>query len=157
MKFLTDAMLGRLTRLLRVFGFDTVYAENVQPSAPDEVLLEHAIKNDRIIITKDYPFFKKAGDSRAIFLEGNDVYNYLSQLKDKLNLHYNFEMPNARCSLCNSDLKQVEDDSIIQKEVKPDTLKHYEEFFQCTNCGKVYWKGSHIEDILTKIKEKVNP
>ena len=28
MKFLADAMLGKLTRFLRIFGFDTIYANH---------------------------------------------------------------------------------------------------------------------------------
>ena len=45
MRFLTDAMLGRLSRLLRIFGYDTVYAEDIEHSAPDSKLLEYAIEN----------------------------------------------------------------------------------------------------------------
>lgn len=148
-------MLGRLTRLLRIFGFDTVYAEDVKPSAPDDLLLEYAIKNDRLILTKDYPFFKRAGGQKSIFLEGNDVYNYLKQLKDKLQLVFNFDIQKARCSVCNNSLKKVEEPSLIEDQVKSETLKHYHDFFQCVECGKVYWKGSHIDDIIMKMQEKV--
>ncbi|TFG30729.1 MAG: hypothetical protein EU532_00115 [Promethearchaeota archaeon] len=158
MKFLVDAMFGRLARFLRIFGYDTVYADDLEEffgmvPVPDEKLAEYALENNRIIITRDYSFYKKNRD-RSIFLEGEGVYNYLNQLKAKLNLEYNFEMGNARCSICNAELKKVEDKNNIMNDVKPQTLKYYQNFFQCTNpkCKKVYWKGTHIEKIMKKLK-----
>ena len=153
MKFLTDAMFGRLTRLLRIFGYDTIYAEDIEHSAPDELLLEYAINHDRIIITQDYPFFKKAGPERSFYLEGKGVYNYLLQLEKIFDLEYDFKIRIARCSVCNSSLQLITDENLIKNVVKPDTLKYYNEFYQCINsdCKKVYWKGSHIEDIINKI------
>ncbi|MHA1292980.1 MAG: DUF5615 family PIN-like protein, partial [Promethearchaeota archaeon] len=103
MKFLADAMLGKLTRLLRIFGYDVVYANdlenyfNISP-IPDEKLKDFAEKDGRIILTKDYTFYKR-NKNKSIFLEGNGVYNYLNQLKTKLDLKYNFLIEKARCSL----------------------------------------------------------
>lgn len=155
MKFLTDAMLGRLTRLLRIFGYDTIYAEDIEHSAPDDLLLEYAIKHERIVITKDYPFFRKAGDERAFFLGGKGVYNYLSQLKKEFDLNFNFHMRDARCSVCNSPLTKVTHKESIKGHVKEGTFEHYEEFYRCLNpdCGKIYWRGSHIDDIIEKINK----
>ncbi len=156
MKFLTDAMLGRLTRLLRIFGYDTIYAEDIEPSAPDSKLLEFAIKDGRIILTKDLPFHKKAG-VHSIYLTSDNVYDYLQQLKNEIGLEYDFNMQTARCSVCNSPLEQIKKE-LIKNEIKDATYKHYESFFQCKNttCKKIYWKGSHIEDILKKLDEKIN-
>jgi uncharacterized protein with PIN domain len=157
-KFLTDAMFGRLTRFLRIFGYDTVYADDLEglfgiAPVPDEKLAEFALEDERIIITRDYPFYKKNRD-RSIFLEGEGVYNYLHQLKLKLNLDYNFNMGKARCSICNSELEKVKDKIKIMNDVKPQTFQYYEDFYQCTNpkCKKVYWKGTHIEKIMRKLK-----
>ncbi|TFG09204.1 MAG: hypothetical protein EU539_00095 [Promethearchaeota archaeon] len=157
-KFLTDAMFGKLTRFLRIFGYDTVYADdlketfNVNP-VPDELLAEYALENDRIIITRDYPFYKKNRD-RSIFLKGEGVYNYLHQLKNTLNLEYNFDMPKARCSICNSELRKVKDKIEIKNEVKHETYKHYEDFYRCVNCKKIFWRGTHIEKIIKQIKKR---
>lgn len=160
MKFLADAMCGKLKTFLRIFGYDTVYADdleevfNISP-VPDKMLAEYAIKNDRIIITRDYPFYKKFKD-RSIYLEGEGVYNYLSQLKLKFNLEYDFNIKKARCSICNSILKKINDKNQIINEVKPQTLKQFENFYQCTNpkCKKVFWKGSHIEKIMSRLKKQ---
>ncbi len=158
MKFLVDAMLGKLTRFLRIFGFDTVYANDLEEHfkispVPDEKLVIYAQKNNRIIITKDYPLYKSFTE-RGFYLKGEGIYNYLHQLKNNLNLNLNFSMENARCSICNSSLKKITDKKLIEDRVKSETYKHYDEFFQCLNpnCKKVYWDGPHIMSIIKKLK-----
>ncbi|MFX0047170.1 MAG: DUF5615 family PIN-like protein, partial [Candidatus Hermodarchaeota archaeon] len=94
MKFLVDAMLGKLTRFLRIFGYDTLYASDLielysTNPVPDKKLNEYAVRTNRIIITKDLPFYNEIKEN-AILLEGEGVYNYLDQLKHKLNLNYEF-------------------------------------------------------------------
>ena len=162
MKFLVDAMLGKLVRFLRIFGYDTVYADELEKlfdmtPVSDDKLKEYAEKEDRIVITKDLPFYNKIR-ANAVYLRGEGVYNYLNQLKLKLNLNYQFDIHRARCSICNSVLKRIEDKEFIKQEVLPQTYNNYEEFFQCLNpnCGKIYWNGPHIIDILNKIKKKKN-
>ena len=92
MKFLADAMLGKLARFLRIFGFDTIYASDLidhyhANPVPDNKINEYAVWSKRIVITKDLPFYKKIKEN-AILLEGEGVYNYLNQLRLKLNLDY---------------------------------------------------------------------
>ncbi len=158
MKFLVDAMLGKLSRFLRIFGFDTIYANDlidyyyVDP-VPDQKLKEYAQSTDRIVITKDLLFYQKMREN-AIFLEGKGVYNYLNQLQVNLKLSYKFSIKNARCSTCNSPLQEVTDKILIKDLVKHETFLNYNEFFQCVNptCRKVFWNGPHIADINRKIQ-----
>ena len=157
-RFLTDSMFGRLTRLLRIFGYDTVYANDLEnyfevSPVPDDLLLKYALEHDRIIITRDYPFFKK-NKKKIIYLEGEGVYHYLFQLKKKMHLEYNFVLQKARCSICNSSLEKVKDKKEIINEVKPQTFKYYNEFYQCTKCEKrkIYWEGAHIDKIMKQLK-----
>jgi uncharacterized protein with PIN domain len=162
MKFLVDAMLGKLARFLRIFGYDTIYANdlisyyNLNP-VPDEKLLEFALESKRVVITKDLPFYEKI-KSNAIILEGEGVYNYLKQLKLKLHLNFKFEMSNGRCSICNGDLIKVLNKDLIVNLVKPESFKNYSDFYQCSNskCRQVFWEGPHITDIVSKIKYMVD-
>lgn len=160
MKFLVDAMLGKLVHFLRIFGYDTVYADDLEKHfdmtpVSDAKLQEYAEKDARIVITKDLPFYNKMR-ANAIYLKGEGVYNYLNQLKLKLNLNYQFHINRARCSICNSVLKKVLDKKLIKQKLLPQTYNNSQEFFQCSNpsCGKIYWNGPHIIDILNKIEKK---
>jgi hypothetical protein len=155
MKFLTDSMFGKLTRLLRIFGHDTVYAEEIMKSAPDSELLKHAIKHDRIILTRDKPFHEIAKNN-SIYLEKIDAYDNLLWLQRKIELTLDFSIKNARCSACNSNLKKVEDNESIKNQIMQETFNSFQNFYRCSNpiCNKIYWKGSHIEKIINKLKKK---
>ncbi|MEM4222151.1 MAG: DUF5615 family PIN-like protein [archaeon] len=50
MRFICDAMLAKLGRWLRMAGYDTKIASNKEK---DEEILDKAIKEDRIILTRD--------------------------------------------------------------------------------------------------------
>ncbi|MFX0035645.1 MAG: DUF5615 family PIN-like protein [Candidatus Hermodarchaeota archaeon] len=161
MRFLVDSMLGNLARFLRIFGFDTIYANDLisyykMDPVPDEKLVDYAKKNKRIIITKDYPLYNKYKDD-TIFLKGEGIYNYLNQLNNNFGLIFKFNIKKARCSICNSNLNRVLSKSSIKDFVLEDTYNNYDEFYQCTNlnCKKVYWQGSHIEDIEEKLDKNL--
>lgn len=157
MKFLADSMFGKLTRFLRIFGYDTIYANDLidyfkLDPVPDEMLIDYANTNDRIIITKDNALYKSYKD-KAIYLKGEGIYNYLHQLNKQLGISLNFELKSARCSICNSQLEKVANKNLIKDSVLKETFNNYNEFYQCLNlqCRKIYWQGSHIEDIQYKI------
>ena len=157
MKFLIDAMLGKLARFLRMFGFDTIYANDLEEffelsPVPDHKLIDYAKKNERIIITKDLPLHKIFKE-RSVHLKGEGIYNYLNQLNKTLNLNFNFKIKQARCSICNSKLKKVKNKDFIKDLVLEETFKHHDEFYQCLNpqCKKIYWEGSHILDIKSRL------
>jgi len=158
MKFLVDAMLGKLARFLRIFGYDTVYANdlieyyNIDP-VPDNNLKEYAQLTNRIVITKDLPFYNDIAD-KAVHLEGEGIYVYLNQLKQKLKMPLKFNIQNARCSMCNSPLQEVKNKVMIKKLVKHETYLNYNVFFQCGNptCRKMFWNGPHIADINRKLQ-----
>ena len=155
MKFLTDSMFGKLTRLLRIFGHDTIYAEEIMKSAPDSELLKYALENDRIILTRD-KLFSEIAKNNAIYLENIDAYDNLLQLQRELNLELNFSIKYARCSACNSSLENIKDKNTIREKIMEETFNSFQDFYRCSNpiCDKVYWKGSHIDKIITKLKKK---
>ena len=156
MKFLTDAMFGKLTHLLRILGYDTIYAEDIEKSAPDDLLLEYAKKNDRLIITRDLPFHNRAKDY-TFYVKEEDPYVVLSILRENYHLTFDVNIDNSRCSVCNSLLEEIDDKTKVLDKVKSDTYTHHNNFYQCLNsqCNKIYWKGTHIKDIVEKLKKTV--
>jgi len=161
MKFLADSMLGKLTRFMRIFGYDTVFANDLidyfkLDPVPDEMLIEYASKNDRFIITKDFPLYKSYKD-KTIYLKGEGIYNYLGQLNNQFGLQFKFDLKLARCSICNSQLEKVAHKNLIKDKLLEETYNNYDEFYQCLNlqCRKIYWQGSHIEDIELKLAKNL--
>ncbi len=151
MRFVIDSMLGTLARKLRIFGFDSLYYNHID----DEELLSLCLAMNRILLTSDEELFRKAMkcNVRCIFVNSNDEDN-LAKISSILNLRLRFDIKNSRCPLCNCSL------TIYAKEMAKDVVpknvyERNEEFYFCTNCKKVYWKGSHIKKIQ-ELEERVN-
>jgi uncharacterized protein with PIN domain len=47
-------------------------------------------------------------------------------------------------------MHRVEKDDILE-QLEPLTIKYYDEFYRCTDCGRIFWKGTHYERMLRKI------
>ena len=90
---------------------------------------------------------------KSILLNGEGIYNYLRQLNKQFGLKFEFNIKQARCSICNSKLEKVKNKISIKNDVLGETYNHFNEFYQCLNhqCRKVYWQGTHIEDIEEKL------
>jgi uncharacterized protein with PIN domain len=50
----------------------------------------------------------------------------------------------TRCLECNSLIKPVSRES-VEDRLPPKTRIYYNEFFICSGCSRIYWKGSHYE------------
>lgn len=151
MKFIVDCMLGTLARKLRIFGFDSLYYNDID----DDKLLSIASSTDRILLTADRELFKKTlkNNSRCILVNGNDE-DDLVKISSILKLRLRFDLKNSRCPLCNEQLLMCKKDEI--KDMIPKKVYNAnQEFAICNNCKKVYWKGSHIKNII-ELEKKVN-
>ncbi len=148
MKFITDGMLGRLSRWLRIIGYDVKYVRN----AADEELLRGAEEEGRIMLTRDrslYAMAKRRGIG-AILLEEKDLFGQLTRLVELGAIDVN-PSSESRCPLCGSALREVGRDEVAGR-VPAKSLALYEEFWECEGCGKVYWMGSHWRRIGERLK-----
>jgi|SRR5659263_189301 len=154
MKFISDRMLGRLSRWLRIFGYDTL--EIRKQENEDDVLLDLAEKEDRILISRDSLLIRRAirKGIRAYLVRSSEIMEQLREMRLEFLLDLEPEM--ERCTLCNSIIRKIESfemDILKTKEyVYLERLEKDTEFWLCDNCGQVYWKGTHWKNI----KESIN-
>jgi len=153
MRFLVDAMLGKLARWLRLLGHDTEYGRD----ASDEELLSRAAEEGRILLTSDVELFRRAIASglKAVLIRGASEEERLAQLATKLGLKLEVDLRNSRCSKCNSPVVEVPKEA-VRGLVPEGSWRRYERFWRCTGCGQVYWQGSHwsnIEAVLARARE----
>jgi uncharacterized protein with PIN domain len=140
--FIVDSMLGSVARKLRFFGFDTLY-ENSQP---DGEIIQLGIKQKRVILTCDRDMYKRAVKSRA---DGTLLYG-LNDLEDIAQAFFCYGtllstfMQRPRCPACNGNILEIP-----LSQLKSDThcIYAYNQFFQCSGCGKLYWEGSHYKSL----------
>jgi uncharacterized protein with PIN domain len=144
MRFIADAMLGKLARWLRLMGYDVDYSTDLK----DDELLTRA--KERTLLTRDRALYGRAKSNGldAILISGGGIRGQLTQLKEEVGLELR-DMPElARCPLCNGELEGVEKEKI--KEKVPVGVS---DFFKCVDCENVYWEGSHWKNIKETIKE----
>lgn len=152
MRFVTDGMLGRLTRWLRLLGHDVVYLKDVI----DTELLEVAKEEGRILLTKDVALFKKAKKQsmESHLVDGKNEIEKLANIAEHYSIKLNVDVTISRCSTCNSSIREVKKTE-IERKVPSTTFETYHKFWICNGCGKIYWQGGHwnkIEEILTKTR-----
>ncbi len=149
LKFLADSMLGKLTRWLRMLGYDTTYADNLD----DKKLVEMAKAEERILLTRDSELYRfaKAREVRAFFVEERSRSEQLAALSRQFNLSLELNPDISRCPLCNADISPARKDSICES-IPEATARVCEEFWKCSNCGKIYWRGAHWKKIVETLR-----
>lgn len=152
-RFISDVMLGRLSRWLRLLGFDTVYSRTIS----DSELIRIARLEDRIILTRDTGITKRKGPQRTFLIHSNYTFEQLKEImsqewttkKRPLGLFTS----SPRCTVCNGELADAEKDAVTGR-VPEHIFLNAESFLTCAECGKVYWHGSHkksIDSLLQRI------
>ncbi|WP_448532320.1 Mut7-C RNAse domain-containing protein [Pseudothermotoga sp.] len=138
--FFADRMLGKLAKKLRLLGFDTAYASDMD----EEDILEFCKETNRVLITRDRGLLRKAVERgvRCYYVSSDDWREQLMELSKKMDLKNSRRM--SRCSLCNVELVKASEDEIKMK-VPLYVQQTQDEFYSCPACGRVYWAGSHVE------------
>ena len=145
MKFLADAMLGRLAKWLRILGHDTTYF----PHAEDRELVRLARAEGRLLLTRDRDLIRRRG-LRSLLVESDVFEEQLEQLLRDLDLEV--ESPPPRCVHCNTILEEVGKDS-VKGRVPPYVFRRHSDFTWCPRCDKVYWRGTHWQRMRERMDE----
>jgi len=144
LKFVTDGMLGKLTRWLRMLGQDVVYTGSMD----DKELIQKAKKEQRILLTRDLELYQQAigRGAEAFLVEGKTEAEKLAQLAKRFRFKLEINVKVSRCPKCNTRIKPVSKTDVITKIPKT-TSSYYNEFWECPMCRQVYWRGAHWKKI----------
>ena len=147
MKFLCDQMLGTLAKWLRIYGFDTFYANS---RISDGELIKISKDKKRILISRDKELIQiaKRENIKTIELKTIDIDEQIKAIL--VDFKFNKSQVLSRCIICNSEVEEILKEKIKEKVPKK-VFENNEEFWFCRNCNKVYWKGSHYEKMIEKI------
>jgi len=147
-RFLVDSMLGRLVRWLRILGYDSVYLAD----AEDEELMDMAEEEDRILLTADVALYEKSLSRgiEAYLVENKNHLERLLCLAEEFDLSVELDPGVSRCPICNSELEEVSSLE-VEDRIPPASLARSDRFWRCVNCGKLYWQGSHWDDIENRL------
>jgi len=147
MRFLCDAMLGKLATYLRMCGYDTAYALD-RGVESDDAVRELARREDRRLLTRDTDL--AARTEGAIRLTARDIEEQIRELREA---GVSLSLPERprRCGRCNGPLDPVAASATTPADA-PDPAET--DVWRCERCGGHFWKGSHWADVRRRLEER---
>ncbi|HLF18827.1 MAG TPA: Mut7-C RNAse domain-containing protein [Candidatus Omnitrophota bacterium] len=136
-RFVCDVHLGKLVRHLRLLGFDACYKIDFK----DDEIVELAAKQRRIILTRDIGLLKNKRIVWGYFVRTMDSNKQIKEVVKHLRLSPKVR-PFRLCLNCNGRIQRIAKSKVAEK-LPPKVRAHYQEFYICKSCDKIYWKGSH--------------
>ncbi len=140
-RFLCDAMLGSLARWLRLCGYDCLYL-GTEPE--DAEIARIAAAEDRWLLTRDHEL--AAAGPKTQMVRAGILEAQLAEVLDRHELPEPEDLDNSRCGDCNGVLVDVSAEE-VEAVVPPYVLETAERFRRCAGCRRIYWPGTHGEQI----------
>lgn len=145
MKFIADAMLGKLAKRMRLLGLDVLY----DPKLDDNEIIRSALEQDRMILTRDRALSARPLAAHHLFIKSERVEEQLDQV---LSAFAAEQLPLTRCSACNEPVIPVGKEE-VRDFVPQYVYEKTNDFLQCPKCRRIYWQGTHVMKMrLWKIK-----
>lgn len=144
-RFVLDVHLGKLARLLRMLGFDTLYRNDYS----DPEIIYISLREKRIILTRDRALLKHRAITHGYWVRSTHPREQLQEVLHRFDLFSRIR-PFHRCMVCNGLIEEVSKSEVLD-QLEPKTRRYYDEFYRCTGCGKIYWKGSHYTGMVEYI------
>lgn len=140
-RFIADVNVGKLARLLRMLGFDTAYRNDLS----DEECAAMAQEEQRICLSKDFRLLKR---SKVVHGRLVRAIEPGAQLREVVGFYglAKAMAPFSRCLRCNQPLEAVAKATILSR-LEPLTRTYYDAFERCPGCDRIYWAGSHREQM----------
>ncbi len=146
-KFLVDNMLGKLTRELRMLGFDVLYVQSDELQNKSCLsLLNFAKTQERILLTRNTKLKNYSG---VFYLNSEKIGEQIKQVLTQFNLTQHIK-PFIRCIICNEALVSIPKNEVKNK-VPFYIFQTQNQFKHCPKCKKIYWAGSHLQDMQKRV------
>lgn len=140
-RFVADAHLGGLARLLRMAGFDTLFDNHYE----DAAMTELANRECRVLLTRDRALLMHRVVTHGCYVYSLKPADQLRELYERLELAAHAR-PFSLCMTCNAPLRQIGEQA-ARARVPPRVLERHDRFMGCDRCGRIFWEGSHWQDM----------
>jgi len=141
-------MLGALVRWLRALDVDVVY----EPALDDAALVDRAVAEGRTILTRDRRLTERRLARNHLLIRSDDVDEQVRQVVVELGLAPDPGRLLGRCLRCNAPLEPIDAES-ARARVPPWVARTHEEFRACPDCGRVYWRGTHVQRMVQRLQQ----
>jgi uncharacterized protein with PIN domain len=151
MKFILTKELGRLSKWLRILGFDTVYFNQDNLSS----LIVQALRDERIILTRNHRLPQATG-MKIILIKHEKLKEQIGEVLQAFKIKPESCAMFTRCILCNGELLDIEKAKVKEK-VPEYVFETQENFISCPKCNRIYWQGTHWGNVQSLISQIENP
>ncbi|MBT8377972.1 MAG: Mut7-C ubiquitin/RNAse domain-containing protein [Ignavibacteria bacterium] len=149
-KFVADVHLGRLTKYLRMMGFNVSYKNNFN----DDEIVGISLDEKRAILTKDRGILKRNEVTHGYWVRSTKVKEQTVEILKRFDLKKQIK-EFSRCIECNQLLILVQKEKIAD-ELPTKVAQSQNKFYRCPSCKKLFWKGTHYHKMLSFIQSVKN-
>jgi uncharacterized protein with PIN domain len=143
-KFIVDTMLLGLARWLRFLGFQTWHYQDRQD------LVERLNKEpEMIFLTASVSHASQIHPTHYLILTEEAFDKQLHKINEQFSIFQSMELLSL-CTICNVPIERI-DKMKVKSTVPAKALVHFDAFWNCPICQRVYWNGGHIK----RLKEKL--
>ena len=146
LRFLNDVHLGKLSRYMRLCGFDTVYNTDFN----DQDIINLAVTENMVILTRDKGLIRNKKVTHGYWIRSQHPDEQLKEVILRFDLK-NRISPFTRCMICNELLIETTKQEILSR-LQPLTHRYYRKFKLCPSCNRIYWNGSHYYKMRSFLK-----
>jgi len=139
LKFVLDSHLGKLASYLRLLGLDTIYRNDFE----DFELATISCEENRFLLTRDRCLLKRRIVTYGYWVRETQPRRQLLEIINRFDIKKKTGLF-TRCAICNGLLNNVPKTDIIHL-LEHKTRLYYDNFRKCSDCGQIYWKGSHFK------------
>jgi uncharacterized protein with PIN domain len=144
-KFIVDAHLGKLARYLRLLGFDTLFFNDIG----DQRLIQCSLDEARTLLTRDRALLMHRQLTHGGYLHCIEARRQLAEVVERYDL-YRQIAPFSRCMVCNGIIVSQQK-AQIEHLLPAQVACQHDQFWRCSSCQKIYWKGSHYNQLLKMV------
>jgi uncharacterized protein with PIN domain len=137
LRFVADAHLGGLARMLRMLGFDTLYSNELR----DEDIRAISVHESRVVLTRDRELLKCRDITHGCYVHALRPMDQWKEVVERLQLQRDAR-PFTLCLHCNEPLRDVDKQTVLTS-VPENVARYYDHFCTCPNCKRIFWEGSH--------------
>ncbi|MFC1918483.1 Mut7-C RNAse domain-containing protein [Chloroflexota bacterium] len=149
-RFIVDINVGKLTRWLRIMGYDALSF----CGSDDGQMVATALAEERVMLTRDTQVMERravtGGRLKAILIQSDKPEQQIQQVGKALGLDFRFR-PFTICLECNKPLESRSKQE-MQTRVPPYVFKTQHQYMECPGCHRVYWRGTHWEAMTRKLE-----
>ena len=150
-KFIVDNNVGKLAKMLRIMGYDTLFFN----SQDDASMIATALAEDRVMLTRDTQIMQRriitSGRLKAILITSDEPEQQMHQVINTLDLDCQFR-PFTICLECNQPLEERSKQQ-VRELVPPYVFQTQKQYMECPACHRIYWRGTHWQAMTKKLQQ----